>query len=211
VADSSEAINRPTRMTEIGDESRRRILDAAEKLFIARGVSATSFSSIEREAGISRGSIPWHFKNKTGLLMTIVQRATVMNSFAPPSDSGRQGLHEVLARSCAALKRPQAVLLASLIAESIRVESPTHEEYRAWHENQRAGFASLVESDIEELPLPDGVDADTFAAILFGTMIGIHLQSRLAPDRVDLDRCFTALGKLLDQLFPQTDASDDPD
>ena len=41
---------RPTRLNEIGDESRRRILDAAESLFITRGVVNTSFALIERAA-----------------------------------------------------------------------------------------------------------------------------------------------------------------
>jgi TetR/AcrR family acrAB operon transcriptional repressor len=188
-------------MSEIGDESRRRILDAAEALFITRGVADTTFTSIERDAGISRGSIPWHFNNKRGLLMAIVQRATVMNAYEPPSASGQDGLHEVLDRVCTTLKRPQAVLLASLIAESIRDDSPTHEEYRTWHAGVREGLASLAAATPEEFPLPDGVNADAFATILFGAMIGIHLQWRLAPDLVDLDKTFDALGRLLEQLF----------
>ena len=65
----------PRRIDEIGEESRRRILDAAEELFAERGFDRTSFVDIAKRSGISRGSIPWHFKNKDGLVMAVVERA----------------------------------------------------------------------------------------------------------------------------------------
>ena len=56
------------RIDEIGDESRRRILDAAEALFAEKGFDRTSFADLAARSGLSRGSIPWHFQNTDGLL-----------------------------------------------------------------------------------------------------------------------------------------------
>jgi TetR/AcrR family acrAB operon transcriptional repressor len=188
-------------LNEIGDESRRRILDAAESLFIRRGVVNTSFALIEREAGISRGSIPWHFKNKNGLLMAIVRRAMVFSNMAVPEQTGHAGVRELLDRAQTKMRRPQAALLSSLLAESIRDDSLTHDEYREWHANSRRVIADLVRESPDELVLPPGVDEDAFSAILFGTMVGLHLQWRLAPDLVDLEKCFDALQCVLSQVL----------
>ncbi|WP_340619695.1 multidrug efflux transporter transcriptional repressor AcrR [Xenorhabdus siamensis] len=49
-------------------ETRQQIIEAAIKVFSERGVSATSLSDIAIAAGVTRGAIYWHFKNKTDLL-----------------------------------------------------------------------------------------------------------------------------------------------
>ncbi|MEH2919780.1 multidrug efflux transporter transcriptional repressor AcrR [Samsonia erythrinae] len=45
-------------------ETRQQILDTALRVFSEHGVSATSLSDIAAAAGVSRGAIYWHFKNK---------------------------------------------------------------------------------------------------------------------------------------------------
>ena len=49
------------------EETRQEILDAAIKTFSERGVSATSLADIAKSAGVTRGAIYWHFKNKVDL------------------------------------------------------------------------------------------------------------------------------------------------
>lgn len=48
-------------------ETRQQILDAAVREFSERGVSATSLTDIATAAGVTRGAIYWHFKNKVDL------------------------------------------------------------------------------------------------------------------------------------------------
>ncbi|MBS9425255.1 multidrug efflux transporter transcriptional repressor AcrR [Photorhabdus caribbeanensis] len=49
------------------EETRQQIIDAAIKEFSERGVSATSLTDIATTAGVTRGAIYWHFKNKVDL------------------------------------------------------------------------------------------------------------------------------------------------
>ncbi|MTC77154.1 multidrug efflux transporter transcriptional repressor AcrR [Providencia sp. wls1916] len=49
------------------EETRQEILDAAIKTFSERGVTATSLADIAKAAGVTRGAIYWHFKNKVDL------------------------------------------------------------------------------------------------------------------------------------------------
>ncbi|MFV0569356.1 MAG: multidrug efflux transporter transcriptional repressor AcrR [Citrobacter portucalensis] len=52
-------------------ETRQHILDAALRLFSQQGVSSTSLAEIAKAAGVTRGAIYWHFKNKSDLFSEI--------------------------------------------------------------------------------------------------------------------------------------------
>jgi TetR/AcrR family acrAB operon transcriptional repressor len=54
-------------------ETRQQILDVALRLFSQRGVSSTSLAEIAKAAGVTRGAIYWHFKNKSDLFSEIWQ------------------------------------------------------------------------------------------------------------------------------------------
>ena len=45
--------------------TRQRIIDAARKVFLTRGVSKSSLEHIAAQADVTRGAVYWHFKNKT--------------------------------------------------------------------------------------------------------------------------------------------------
>lgn len=55
-------------------ETRARILDAAEDVFYAKGVSRTSLADVAEAAGVTRGAIYWHFKNKSDLFNAMCDR-----------------------------------------------------------------------------------------------------------------------------------------
>lgn len=54
--------------------TRHRLLDAAELVFAEKGVSRTCLNDIAQAAGVSRGAIYWHFKNKADLFNAMMER-----------------------------------------------------------------------------------------------------------------------------------------
>ncbi|MGL6253408.1 MAG: TetR family transcriptional regulator, partial [Billgrantia desiderata] len=54
--------------------TREALLDAAEEVFLERGVARTSLEQIAREAGVTRGAVYWHFKNKADLFRAMLLR-----------------------------------------------------------------------------------------------------------------------------------------
>ncbi len=58
-------------------ETRMSLLDAAEQLFQQRGVSRCSLQDIALSAGVTRGAIYWHFKDKAELFDAMMERATM--------------------------------------------------------------------------------------------------------------------------------------
>lgn len=57
--------------------TRERLLDAAEVLFQAQGVSQTSLQQIAQQAGTTRGAIYWHFKDKAAIFNAMMDRVTL--------------------------------------------------------------------------------------------------------------------------------------
>lgn len=65
------------RTKEEAQATRNRILDAAETVFHEKGVAHSSLEEIAAEAGVTRGAIYWHFKDKAELFDAMMQRVVL--------------------------------------------------------------------------------------------------------------------------------------
>ena len=66
------------RKTKIETEhTRQEIIAAARRVFAARGVSRTTLALIAKEAGVTRGAIYWHFKNKQDLFFAMMEQVSL--------------------------------------------------------------------------------------------------------------------------------------
>lgn len=57
--------------------TRERLLDAAERVFVEHGVARTSLTEVAVAAGVTRGAVYWHFRDKADLLAAMCERATL--------------------------------------------------------------------------------------------------------------------------------------
>ena len=62
------------RTKEDAQKTREQLLDAAETVFHRKGVSKTSLNDIAEEAGLTRGALYWHFKNKHDVFEAMLER-----------------------------------------------------------------------------------------------------------------------------------------
>lgn len=67
--------------------TRNRLLDAAELLFQAQGVSQTTLQQIAQQAGATRGAIYWHFKDKADLFNAMMERVILPLEAGPKAAS----------------------------------------------------------------------------------------------------------------------------
>lgn len=65
------------RTKEDAQATRDRLIDEAELVFHAKGVSRSSLAEIAENAGLTRGAIYWHFKDKADLFNAMMDRATL--------------------------------------------------------------------------------------------------------------------------------------
>lgn len=65
------------RTKEEAQATRKLILDTAEVVFHERGVSRSTLNDIAQAAGLTRGAIYWHFKDKADLFNAMMERVTL--------------------------------------------------------------------------------------------------------------------------------------
>lgn len=72
---------------EEAEATKDAILDAAAKVFLSKGVAKASLEEIAVEAGVTRGAIYWHFKNKADIFAALHEQL-----FVPFSEMLLEGL-----------------------------------------------------------------------------------------------------------------------
>jgi len=93
--------------------TRNRILDAAERVFSRRGVSRTSLDDVARVAGVTRGAIYWHFKDKADLFGAMLGRATL-----PMEEMVRRASDEATADPLAQLRSCSVAVLRKVTGDA---------------------------------------------------------------------------------------------
>jgi TetR/AcrR family acrAB operon transcriptional repressor len=188
---------RKRRIDEIGDESRRRILDAAEELFAERGYERTSFVDIAERSGISRGSIPWHFANKEGLVLAVVERALARRTME--SHSVENGdVTAVLEDIKQWMHQPTASMLYTLLTQALSAEGEIRNRFVEFHRQGRANLAALLKTAGTDRR---GATPEVFAAVINGALLGLHLQWTV-DQSIDLDAALDTLTRLIDRREP---------
>lgn len=85
------------RTKEEADKTRAAILKAALKVFYKKGVSRATLADIGEAAGVTRGAVYWHFKDKTDLFLQLSAEITNSRHFNPEtwSDESIQTLEDL--------------------------------------------------------------------------------------------------------------------
>jgi TetR/AcrR family acrAB operon transcriptional repressor len=83
--------------------TRDRIVTCARQVFSREGVTNTSLETVAKDAGVTRGAVYWHFRNKADLFMAVRQQTGTLLRFDDfkTGDALRRletGLHEALRR-----------------------------------------------------------------------------------------------------------------
>ncbi|MCW7984317.1 MULTISPECIES: TetR/AcrR family transcriptional regulator [Streptomyces] len=190
-----------TRREQTSHESSELILRAAAELFAAKGYRQTTFADVAERSGISRGSIPWHFGSKEGLLLAVLERSVDLiraelieepGELAAPEEA-EAGFDRLMGGADALFAQPTTKLFVTLLVEALEPGSPIHGRYVEIHNTLRDHCRRWL----ERLPLPPGLSAETLAVTIIGAGIGIHQQWLLAPDRVDPEQALAALRTLV--------------
>jgi TetR/AcrR family acrAB operon transcriptional repressor len=81
--------------------TRNLVLDTAELVFARRGVSRTSLNEIAQTAGLSRGAIYWHFKDKAQLFDAMMDRVLLpMEDKLNVASSAETGALDQMRQGC---------------------------------------------------------------------------------------------------------------
>jgi AcrR family transcriptional regulator len=168
------------RREESSAESRRRLLEAAMELVAEVGPRGTSVQAVAERAGISRGSIAWHFGSKDGLIVEVVKHAfaTAVSEYRKRiAEAGDLGLAVLIDAHLAVVNGPCGRTFATVLPEVMLAPGPIRDAYLEGYENSRQFWVDAVGRITADAP--DMPDPATLADALFGSGIGVNVMHRL--------------------------------
>ena len=135
-------------------ERRAAIIEAALDEFIARGFTATRLDDVAKRAGVAKGTIYLHFKDKESMFEELIRTALVPmigRLQAPPPIGGSvrdaiEGFAENFIREVASTRRADIVRL--IVAEGPRFPAVADFYYREVVSRGLAGMRALIELGI---------------------------------------------------------------
>jgi AcrR family transcriptional regulator len=200
-----EAPKPPSNRAERAAERRGAIIEAALDEFVARGFTATRIDDIASRAGVAKGTIYLHFKDKESMFEELIRTALVPligRLHASPATGGSvrdmiEGFARMFIQEVANTRRGDIVRL--IVAEGPRFPSIADFYYREVVSRGLAGMRALIElgvarGEIKQENLarfPQLIIAPAIVAVVWQSLFSRHAP--LDTDemfRVHLDLIF---------------------
>lgn len=193
------------------------LLDAAGRIFIRQGLAPTTLNDIATEAGLTRGAVYWHFKNKDAVIQALWQRNALplhqeflaaLGQLQGP-DSGAQFvrlLKDILAR---ALREPEVGLVLRIVVNHMEFTDDATplqrfllDQHQAMTDAVCGAFAVIRSHQGLCSELPDMLLANALQSYLHGLL---HMHYIPGREEIDLLRNGDQLIDLfLDGVLRQT-------
>jgi AcrR family transcriptional regulator len=186
-------------------ERRQAIIDAALEEFISRGFTATRLDDVARRAGVAKGTIYLHFKDKESMFEELIRTALVPligRLHTPPPIGGSvrdaiEGFARTFIQEVASTRRGDIVRL--IVAEGPRFPAIADFYYREVVSRGLAAMRALIELGVargeiahkELARFPQILVAPALIAVIWQSLFSRHAPLD-APEmlRVHLDLIF---------------------
>ncbi len=169
-------------------QTRERILIAAARAFAADGYAEVTLLNIAERAGMTKGAVYFHFKNKESLAVTIAEgfyqrmvenTETVTRLQRPPLES----LVEFLRQTAQAFRDDELIQAGSrLQLEGSSVAAPMPAPFRTFGATVESWLAAAA----KEGQLPDGVDPAALTRVLVEAYFGAQHISWVHSNWADI-------------------------
>jgi TetR/AcrR family transcriptional regulator, acrAB operon repressor len=183
--------------------TREALLAAALQVFRERGVARTRLSDVAERAGVTRGAIYWHFKDKAELFQAVCERGT-MPVEALLAQASQNAQHDPLA-----MVRQLALMALTQLAQHADTQAMFDVIFHkceftaelapvvAKNDADRAACLSQVQQLFDQAvvcgQLPSVTDTFLAAQGLHAYMVGLMHEWVLNPESYDLAACAESL------------------
>lgn len=201
------AAERPAR----SDNGRRDLTDIAIDCFARFGYKGTSIDRIATAAGLTKGAIYYHFKDKEALLFAAVKNRIsqferrVTEDLLPVNDP-QKALREVT-EVCLehATKSNHRRFIVTLMVEALGNNARLSAQFREMMQRFRSFVRGIVEIGQGQGIFRADVSAVTAAGVYSGAVMGAEIEYYQDPENVDLaDLLNTFLDQYLTWLSPSS-------
>ncbi len=178
------------------EKTREMLLDAAEHVFMEKGVAASSLEEIARAANVTRGALYWHFENKSALFDAMQERVRLpidaMFEKASNDRSPLRSLQDVCIYCLRNLERDEHVRRVYTIL-MFKCEQTVMQERCAERQRQRREHCIgrntvLFQRAIEKAEVHKSLSAHGAAVALYAYMAGIINDFLRYPMNYDMEK-----------------------
>jgi AcrR family transcriptional regulator len=180
------------------DDVKEKILQESIKLFLARGFSGSATNELVRLAGVSKGALYWHFKDKEDILNHILDRytdtfikeaiRTVNDCTGNFSDKFRQ-----FYRFTSEFSRDNRELLlavTTLLVEFAGTGSELERRMKEINIQYTMIIQKLIEDGIKEGTVRKEIDPVIYSRFIASALMGSHIQWYLYISSYEDDPAF---------------------
>ena len=179
-------------------------MTAAIDCFARLGYQGTSIDRIARDAGVTKGAVYYHFRDKEELLFEAVKdriggfENQVLEEVSSARDALENLRHVVDACFFHATVSNHRRFIITLMIEALDTNPRLSLEFRNILRRMRAFLTSVVRRGQQRGALRSDVAAEAVAAVIMGGIIGAEVQHYQDPEEIDLRR---VLDTLVEQLI----------
>ena len=177
-------------------KTRQHFLDAALEVFWRDGVTRASLQAIAQEAGVTRGALYWHFKNKEDLFETLFEQqyADFFAAFNDQTLRDNQDVWTHLQHNLTAMFETLATreskhkfcnVMFSKCEQTAGNETITELACR-YHRLFQKQIAYALQLSREQGRLPENTDIELAAIYLESSLVGLIKIWIDEPERFDL-------------------------
>jgi AcrR family transcriptional regulator len=183
--------------------SRKQLMAAAIDCFARLGYQGTSIDRIARDAGVTKGAVYSHFRDKEELLFEAVKdriggfEQQVLEEVSPTRDALENLRHVVDACFFHATVSNHRRFIITLMVEALDTNPRLSAEFRNILRRMRAFLTGVVRRGQQRGALRTDVAAEAAAAVIMGGIIGAEVQHYQDPEEIDLR---SVLDTLVEQL-----------
>jgi len=171
-------------------QTRARLLDAAARVFAAKGYRGASVDDVAHAAGLTKGAVYDHFRNKDALYLALVRERELAGLrevealFESESVPDRR-TEAIVRRGSAQLKHRDWLLIGyEFLAHAVRDRS-LRRELRERFDTARRVNAQLIQRQWEDRGIRPAISPEDFARLLDG--LGKHIvELALLDPKADL-------------------------
>ncbi|MGC8120594.1 TetR family transcriptional regulator [Marinobacter sp. VGCF2001] len=171
---------------EEAEATRESILDAAEHVFMEKGVARASLEQIARTAGVTRGAIYWHFRNKQDILDAMLERVRGPLGEMLDTTSGEGSINDLRTLCVTALSKlaeDEQYFRVYYILFHRNESDQALEKHRVLADEAIAFISALLEIPKNRRQLRQGLAPKHAAYLVHTQMLGLFFDWLAKPER----------------------------
>ncbi len=182
---------------------RDQIIDAAIRVMATKGWGETSIDEITSEAGVSRGLVSYHFKDKAELLSGVLARCqqastdAITEALATTEDMVEQ--MNIINRASLNFVRDDPTIYEIFLhfTASARAHPELGDQIRDLYRGFRTTIARAIRRGQNAGVFRNDIDSEAAAARQVGALTGFALQWLLDPESFPFDEAVTQTQEML--------------